>query len=101
MILEERFRRRDAHELRATAQELSEVHALGAQIGIVVGGGNIFRGLKGASVGMDRAQGDYMGMLATVINSLAMHERSERGVFALFMSVPRFQNRRTRVVGMN
>src|SRR5579859_5216394 len=54
----------DGNVIRATAAELAEVHALGVQIGIVVGGGNIFRGLKGASVGMDRAQGDYMGMLA-------------------------------------
>jgi uridylate kinase len=64
--------------LRAMASELSEVHALGSQIGIVVGGGNIFRGLKGASVGMDRAQGDYMGMLATVINALALQDALER-----------------------
>src|ERR1700745_2657319 len=67
------------HEvMRATAAELAEVHALGVQIGIVVGGGNIFRGLKGASTGMDRAQGDYMGMLATVINSLAMQDALEK-----------------------
>src|SRR5215472_15624049 len=68
----------DAEVLRATASELSEVHALGTQMAIVVGGGNIFRGLKGASVGMDRAQGDYMGMLATVINSLALQDALER-----------------------
>jgi uridylate kinase len=67
----------DAEVMRATATELSEVHALGTQIGIVVGGGNIFRGLKGASVGMDRAQADYMGMLATVINSLALQDALE------------------------
>jgi len=48
------------------------------QIGIVVGGGNIFRGLRGASEGMDRAQSDYMGMLATVINSLALQDSLER-----------------------
>ncbi len=64
--------------MRATAAELADVHALGVQIGIVVGGGNIFRGLKGASVGMDRAQGDYMGMLATVINSLALQDALEK-----------------------
>src|SRR5450432_991269 len=58
--------------MRATASELADVHALGVQIAIVVGGGNIFRGLKGASSGMDRAQSDYMGMLATVINALAL-----------------------------
>ena len=48
------------------------------QVGIVVGGGNIFRGLKGASAGMDRAQSDYMGMLATVINSLALQDALEK-----------------------
>jgi uridylate kinase len=64
--------------LRETAEELAEVHALGVQIGIVVGGGNIFRGLKGASAGMDRAQSDYMGMLATVINSLALQDALEK-----------------------
>src|SRR5580658_6019877 len=68
----------DGDVIRATASELAEVHALGVQIGIVVGGGNIFRGLKGASSGMDRAQGDYMGMLATVINALAMQDALEK-----------------------
>ncbi|HEY8087024.1 MAG TPA: UMP kinase, partial [Polyangiaceae bacterium] len=68
----------DGEVIRATASELAEVHALGVQIGVVVGGGNIFRGLKGASAGMDRAQGDYMGMLATVINSLAMQDALEK-----------------------
>src|SRR6476646_12285355 len=60
------------------AQELAEVYAAGVQVGIVVGGGNIFRGLKGASAGMDRAQSDYMGMLATVINSLALQDALEQ-----------------------
>lgn len=68
----------DPDILRMTAQELAEVYALGVQIGIVVGGGNIFRGLKGASAGMDRAQSDYMGMLATVINALALQDACER-----------------------
>ena len=68
----------DGDVIRATASELAEVHALGVQIGIVVGGGNIFRGLKGASTGMDRAQGDFMGMLATVINALAMQDWLEK-----------------------
>jgi uridylate kinase len=68
----------DAAGLRELATELSEVHALGTQSGIVVGGGNIFRGLKGASVGMDRAQADYMGMLATVVNSLALQDALEK-----------------------
>ena len=68
----------DQDVMKATAQELSEVYALGVQVGIVVGGGNIFRGLKGASAGMDRAQSDYMGMLATVINSLALQDALEK-----------------------
>ena len=68
--------------LRETAKELSEVHAHGVQISIVVGGGNIFRGLKGASQGMDRAQSDYMGMLATVMNALALQDALEN-VFLL------------------
>lgn len=68
----------DAHTLKATAEELRDVHNTGVQVGIVVGGGNIFRGLRGASDGMDRAQSDYMGMLATVINSLALQDALER-----------------------
>ena len=64
--------------LKKVATELAEVHELGVQIGIVVGGGNIFRGLKGASAGMDRSQSDYMGMLATVINSLALQDALEK-----------------------
>jgi uridylate kinase len=64
--------------LRETAVELGEVHSHGVQIGIVVGGGNIFRGLKGASQGMDRAQSDYMGMLATVMNALALQDALEK-----------------------
>jgi uridylate kinase len=64
--------------LKATAAELAEVYAAGVQVGIVVGGGNIFRGLKGASAGMDRAQSDYMGMLATVINAMALQDALEK-----------------------
>jgi uridylate kinase len=64
--------------LKTFAAELAEVHAEGVQIGIVVGGGNIFRGLKGASAGMDRAQSDYMGMLGTVINALALQDALEK-----------------------
>jgi len=64
--------------LKTFAGELAEVHAEGVQIGIVVGGGNIFRGLKGASAGMDRAQSDYMGMLGTVINALALQDALEK-----------------------
>ena len=68
----------DAEVIRSLAAELAEVHAVGVQIGIVVGGGNIFRGLKGASIGMDRAQSDYMGMLATVMNALALQDALEQ-----------------------
>lgn len=68
----------DTKTLKATAQELSEVAQTGVQLGVVVGGGNIFRGLRGASEGMDRAQSDFMGMLATVINSLALQDALER-----------------------
>jgi uridylate kinase len=68
----------DTATLKATAEELADVARTGVQIGIVVGGGNIFRGLRGASEGMDRAQSDYMGMLATVINSLALQDALER-----------------------
>jgi uridylate kinase len=60
------------------AEEIQSVHALGVELCLVIGGGNIFRGLSGASVGMERASGDYMGMLATVINSLAMQNELER-----------------------
>ena len=68
----------DTVTLKATANELAEVANSGVQIGLVVGGGNIFRGLRGASEGMDRAQSDYMGMLATVINALALQDALER-----------------------
>lgn len=64
--------------LKRVAAEIAEVARMGAQIGIVVGGGNIFRGLKGASAGMDRSQSDYMGMLATVMNSLALQDALEK-----------------------
>jgi uridylate kinase len=60
------------------AQQVAEVHAQGVEIGIVVGGGNIFRGLAAAARGMDRATGDYIGMLATVMNGLALQDAIER-----------------------
>jgi len=83
----------DTAVLKATAAELAEVHATGVQIGIVVGGGNIFRGLRGASEGMDRAQSDYMGMLATVINSLALQDALERcGVATRVMTAIEINN---------
>ena len=62
----------DEKRLAEYAQQIKEVHEMGVQIGIVIGGGNIFRGLTGAGKGFDRVKGDQMGMLATVINSLAL-----------------------------
>ena len=63
----------DPLRLSEYATQIKEAAALGVEIGIVIGGGNIFRGLSGASKGFDRVKGDQMGMLATVINSLALH----------------------------
>ena len=62
----------DPVRLGEYAEQIKEVHEMGVQIGIVIGGGNIFRGLSGASKGFDRVKGDQMGMCATVINSLAL-----------------------------
>jgi uridylate kinase len=62
----------------AIAEQISRVKALGAEIGIVVGGGNIFRGLAASARGMDRATGDYIGMLATVMNGLALQDALEK-----------------------
>lgn len=67
----------DPATVRAISQEIKEVHALGIEIAIVVGGGNIWRGSIGAEMGMDRAQADYMGMLATVMNALALQDSLE------------------------
>lgn len=63
----------DEKRLGEYADQIAEIVALGVQVGIVIGGGNIFRGLSGATKGFDRVQGDQMGMLATVINSLALN----------------------------
>jgi uridylate kinase len=60
------------------AQEIGEIQQLGVQVGVVIGGGNLFRGLAASARGMDRATADYMGMLATVINSLALQDALER-----------------------
>src|SRR5258707_2598637 len=68
----------DADRVKALAQEISEVAACGVQIGVVVGGGNIFRGVAAAAQKMDRVTADHMGMLATVINSLALSDALEQ-----------------------
>ena len=67
----------DADMLRYFAAEIKAVHDKGVQVAVVIGGGNIFRGLQGASKGFDRIQGDYMGMLATVINGMALQGELE------------------------
>jgi len=67
----------DPATLSQIADELIDVHSLGVEIALVIGGGNIFRGIAASSRGMDRAHADYMGMLATVINSLALQDALE------------------------
>lgn len=77
----------DPERLNDYAEEIAAAVKGGAQIAIVIGGGNIFRGLQGASKGMDRIQGDYMGMLATVINSMAIQSTLQaKGVKAALLS---------------
>jgi uridylate kinase len=68
----------DAERIAAIAGEVKRVADRGVEIAIVVGGGNIYRGLKGTAAGMDRATGDYMGMLATVLNALALQDALEK-----------------------
>ncbi|NTW64340.1 MAG: uridine monophosphate kinase, partial [Chlorobiaceae bacterium] len=72
----------NAQMLERYAEEIREVRDLGAEIALVIGGGNIFRGVSEAAANMDRVQADYMGMLATVINAIAFQDALERkGVF--------------------
>jgi uridylate kinase len=68
----------DPARVEAIAAQVAEVHQRGVEIAIVVGGGNIYRGLAAAARGMDRATGDYMGMLATVLNALALQDALEK-----------------------
>jgi uridylate kinase len=77
----------DPVTVQRLAGEVQEVVASGIELGLVIGGGNIFRGLAGAAKGMDRATGDYMGMLATVMNALAFQNAlDQRGVSARVLS---------------
>ncbi len=77
----------DETMMAVLADEIRDVHALGVEIGIVTGGGNIFRGLAASARGMDRVGADHMGMLATVINGLALqHALEQRGVDTRLMS---------------
>ena len=68
----------DNARVKQYAEDIKAVHAQGLEIAIVIGGGNIFRGLSAEKSGMDRAQADYMGMLATVINSMALQDALEK-----------------------
>ena len=74
------------------ADQIAEIVHDGVQLAVVVGGGNIFRGVSGATEGMDRAQADYIGMLATVMNALALQDSFERhGVFSRVQSAINMQ----------
>jgi uridylate kinase len=77
-LMGEREYGQDPAVIARIAEEIRQVHALGVEVCVVIGGGNIFRGLAGAANGIERATADYMGMLATVINSLAMQSALER-----------------------
>jgi uridylate kinase len=68
----------NAQEIQSMAEQVREVRDLGVQVVVVLGGGNIFRGLAGSEKGIERATGDYMGMLATIINSLALQDALEK-----------------------
>ncbi len=82
----------DGDILNQYADEIKATHHAGYEMSVVVGGGNIFRGVKGATEGMDRVQGDYMGMLATMINSMALQDALERkGVHTRLMSAIRME----------
>ena len=67
----------DNQRLNIYASQIKEIHALGIEVAIVIGGGNIFRGVQAEEGGMDRTHGDYMGMLATMINSMALQAALE------------------------
>jgi len=67
----------DNNRLKSYANQIKEIHDAGVQVAIVIGGGNIFRGVQAEEGGMDRTHGDYMGMLATMINSMALQSALE------------------------
>src|SRR3990172_743538 len=77
----------DADVIDNISKEIKDIHGLGVEVAIVIGGGNIFRGVAASASGMDRATADYMGMLATVINALALQDALEKkGIFTRVMS---------------
>ena len=77
----------DPERLSEYAKDIKEITELGVEVAIVIGGGNIFRGVAGAMHGMDRVQGDHMGMLATVINGLALQNELEDACKLLLKSM--------------
>ncbi len=82
----------DSATLKDIAAQVKAIHELGVEVAVVIGGGNIFRGVAGATSGMDRASADYMGMLATCINSLALQDAMEKlGVFTRVVSAIEMQ----------
>lgn len=82
----------DSNKLQSYAKQIKEIVDTGMRVGIVIGGGNIFRGLSGATKGYDRVKGDQMGMLATVINSLALQsELQKKGVTARLFTAIRME----------
>jgi len=82
----------DGDVLSQYANEIRQAKETGTEIAIVIGGGNIFRGVRGATQGMDRVQGDYMGMMATMINSMALQDALERkGIHTRLMSAIRME----------
>src|SRR5437868_12747622 len=77
----------DPHMIEQFASDIVETAKMGAQIGVVVGGGNIYRGVSGTTEGVNRVQGDHMGMLATMINALALQNAIEaKGLYSRLMS---------------
>lgn len=77
----------DLDTAKSIAQEIKETHDLGVQVAIMIGGGNIFRGINGTEAGMDRASADYMGLLATIMNGIALQDALEKeGVFTRHIS---------------
>lgn len=77
----------DSQKLKQFTHEIKKVKELGVELAIVIGGGNIFRGVQGEKVGIDRVQGDYMGMLATLINAMALQSSLEQnGMYTRLMS---------------
>ena len=77
----------DLDTAKSIAQEIKETHDLGVQVAIMIGGGNIFRGMSGTEAGMDRASADYIGLLATIMNGIALQDALEKeGVFTRHIS---------------